>query len=94
MKQKISDLMDGFVGFMDYGVRAWLFAFVGYSIMAGLGYFHIISQITGLFAIMGVLWITSIIWTYDFARGYVPVWWLRLGYGKKAKARMILKNKR
>lgn len=93
VKQKLSELADSYIGFIDYGVRAWLFAFFGYMSLTLLGMTHLIDKTVGAYLIIGVFWIMSLIWTYDYAKGYVPVWWLRLGYGKNSKAKIKLKNK-
>lgn len=94
IKQKISDFMDNYVGFIDYGVRAWFFAFFAFITI-------LMIERTGYFDMAGILllyWLVSLIvvglWTRDYTRGYVPVWWLRLGYGKKAKARMKLGDRK
>lgn len=90
-KDKLIDITDSYVGFIDYGVRAWMFASISYILLSLLGMTHLLDKTVGAYLVVGTFWIMSLIWTYDYAKGYVPVWWLRLGYGKKSKAR--LKNK-
>ncbi|KND22834.1 hypothetical protein AFK20_01685 [Enhydrobacter aerosaccus] len=94
VKQKLSELADSYIGFIDYGVRAWFFAFFAFLTI-------LVIERTGFFDMAGILllyWLVSLIvvglWTRDYTRGYVPVWWLRLGYGKKAKARMKLGDRK
>ena len=93
MKKLVSDIAQWISSLMECSVRAFIVFLCSYLLLWVLIVTHSITSGWG-FVYMAVTGMVSMfVLGYDFAKGYVPVWWLRLGYGKNSKARMELKNK-
>ena len=93
MKKLVSNFALWLSSLMECSVRAFIVFLCSYLLLWVLIVTHSITSGWGFIYMAVTGMVSMFVLGYDFGRGYVPVWWLRLGYGEKSKARMKLKNK-
>lgn len=83
--KNFEELMDAYCAFIEYGVRGWLLfaasAFIAFAItLFNASYDFVAATIMGM-GFVAIVWF----WSRDYALGYVPKFWLRMGRRKLKK---------